>query len=244
MATSSSRRFDLVELSLVVLLVAVAGWIAGRTRSVPPVPPADTAVDVPSEARALADKYGPARNSEHEEEWVIRDFFGTRRDGVFLDVGANDYKTFSNTYYLETALGWSGIAVEPQRQFAAGYAEFRPRTKFLPFFVSDASNQRAKLYVLSRNPLVTSADKSFTSRYGKDTTELEAPTITLDDLLAAEAVKALDFVSMDIELWEPKALAGFDLERFHPALVCIEAQPEVRQQIIDYFVTRHYTIAA
>src|SRR6478752_6737357 len=159
MAMTSSRRVDLLELSLIVLLVAAAAWIAGRTRSAPPVPPTDTVEDLPGEAQALADKYGPARNSEHEEEWVIRDFFGARRDGVFLDVGANHYKTFSNTYYLETVLGWSGIAVEPQRQFEAGYAEFRPRTRFRPFFVSDASNQRAKLYVQSRNPFVTSADK-------------------------------------------------------------------------------------
>ena len=106
----------------------------------------------------------------------------------------------------------------------------------VPFFVSDESNQQAKLYVQSRNPFVTSADKAFNCplRQGRPRS-LTAPTITLDDLLASEHVTALDFVTMDIELWEPKALAGFDLERFQPALVCVEAHPEVRQQILDYF---------
>jgi hypothetical protein len=47
---------------------------------------------------------------------------------------------------------------------------------------------------------------------------------------------------MDIELWEPKALAGFDIERFRPALVCVEAHPEVRQSLLDYFATHHYTV--
>jgi hypothetical protein len=47
---------------------------------------------------------------------------------------------------------------------------------------------------------------------------------------------------MDIELWEPKALAGFDVERFRPALVCIEANAEVRQQIIDYFTRHDYAV--
>jgi hypothetical protein len=55
-------------------------------------------------------KYGPDRQSQRHEEWLIHDFFGDSRDGVFVDVGANDYRRYSNTWYLETALGWSGIA--------------------------------------------------------------------------------------------------------------------------------------
>jgi FkbM family methyltransferase len=35
------------------------------------------------------------------------------RKGVFVDVGARDGTIISNTLYLERALGWSGIAVEP-----------------------------------------------------------------------------------------------------------------------------------
>jgi hypothetical protein len=49
---------------------------------------------------------------------------------------------------------------------------------------------------------------------------------------------------MDIELAEPKALAGFDVVRFAPELVCIEAHPDVRQRIIDYFHEHGYVIVA
>ena len=64
----------------------------------------------------------------------------------------------------------------------------------------------------------------------------------MNDLLDSEHVTTLDFLSMDIELGEPKALAGFDVDRFRPAFVCIEAHPEVRQQILDYFATHHYAV--
>ena len=68
------------------------------------------------------------------------------------------------------------------------------------------------------------------------------PTITLNDLLGTEKVQHIDFVSMDIETWEPKALSGFDIERFKPQLVCIEAHEQVRQQILDYFARHRYVI--
>ena len=68
------------------------------------------------------------------------------------------------------------------------------------------------------------------------------PTITLTDLLDSEKVQRVDYMSIDIELWEPKALAGFDIERFQPRLICIEAHEQVRQQILDYFTRHHYML--
>jgi FkbM family methyltransferase len=194
------------------------------------------------EADALKKAYGPSRNSYAVEEWAIRDFFRDKRDGVFVDVGANHYKIASNTYYLETALHWSGAAVEPLKQFEADYKRYRPRTRFRSFFVGDASNEAAKLYVLDKNTLVSSADQQFTAEQGKAPHAVEVPTITMNDLLDAEGVKTFDFLSLDVELWEPKALAGFDIDRFKPQLVCIEAHPQVRPQILDYFARHGYIL--
>lgn len=39
-------------------------------------------------------------------------FFRGKKDGFFIDIGANDGKTFSNTFIFEN-LGWKGICVEP-----------------------------------------------------------------------------------------------------------------------------------
>jgi FkbM family methyltransferase len=45
-----------------------------------------------------------------EEKWILEAVGNT--PGNFLDIGAYDGKTFSNTYRL-VELGWSGICVEP-----------------------------------------------------------------------------------------------------------------------------------
>ena len=234
----NARRFTFVQVVLAGALCAgVAGWVGYSRAKLAPRP-----IEVHPESQALKDKYGPHRNSYSEEEWCIRDFFNDRKDGFFVDVGANDYKVTSNTYYLDTVLNWKGLAVEPQRQFEADYVKYRPRTKFLSFFVSDESNQLARMYVLKKNTLLASGNEGFTEQLGEKAKAIEVPTITMNDLLDSEGVKTFDFLSMDIETWEPKALAGFDIERFRPALVCIEAHPQVRQQILDYFASHHYRV--
>jgi FkbM family methyltransferase len=186
-------------------------------------------------------RLGQPRYSSHDEELFVRDFFADRRDGVFVDVGASHYKDRSNTYYLESVLGWSGLAIDPLVEFADGYREHRPKTLFFPMFVSDKSDQRATLYV-GNNSLFSSAERTFTDSFTNVQRTLEASTITLDDLLASQGIDRVDFVSMDIELHEPQALAGFTLQKYRPALVCIEAHPEVRQQILDYFAARGYVV--
>ena len=197
-----------------------------------------------TELSSFKEKYGPDHFSEREEEWLIRDFFADRRAGVFVDVGANHYKVASKTYYLESKLGWSGLAIEPQREFAAEYAAYRPRTKFLPFFVSDESNHTARLYLRGKKDQVASSNEAFVRSFGGAAEVREVPTMTLDDILESEGVHAIDLLSIDIELHEPQALRGFHIERYRPALVCIEGLLPVRQQILDYFTAHGYVLVA
>jgi FkbM family methyltransferase len=195
-----------------------------------------------TELAAFRQKYGPDHYSEREEEWLIRDYFQDRRGGVFVDVGANHYRVASKTYYLESKLGWSGVAIEPQREFADEYRTYRPRTRFLPFFVSDQSNHTARLYLRRRKDQVASSNEAFVKSFGTPAEVRDVPTMTLDDILDSEKIEKIDFLSMDIELHEPQALAGFHIERFKPSLVCIEGLLPVRQQILDYFASHGYVV--
>ena len=190
--------------------------------------------------------YGPTHWSNGREEWIVRDFFQDRRGGVFVDVGAADAREGSNTYYLEAHLGWSGIAVDAVAENGLSFLTHRPMTQFFPFFVGDHSDDQAVIFVANnRNTQSSSATRDHALRYssGDGVTARSVPTITLNDLLVESNVTHMDFLSMDIELSEPMALAGFDLAKYRPALVTIEeAVPQVRQEVIDYFIERGYTV--
>lgn len=191
--------------------------------------------------RELEQRYGPGKSSRGDEEWIIRDHFRDRRDGVFLDVGANHYQEDSNTYFLETSLGWSGVAIDAIEEFGADYATHRPRTRFVAMFASDVADTTVQFFVADNHP-VSSSDPEFIKRYGTKGTARQVPTTTLNEVLGQARIEKIDLLSMDIELAEPKALAGFDIARFRPELVCIEAHPEVRQQILDYFARHGYVL--
>jgi FkbM family methyltransferase len=221
-------RLDALEALLLAAFAALVTWVGARHY-----------YSVPPEGRAFRSVYGRSVNSQYDEELFIKDFFNGRRGGFFVDVGANDYKQYNNTYYLETVLGWSGIAIDALPEFAGGYAQHRPRTRFFSFFVADTSDQRARFWVQAGDHLLSSAERDVA---GAGSTAREVPTITLDDLLARSGAQKVDFVSMDIELAEVKALAGFDVGRWRPDLVCIEAHLPVRQAILDYFARHSYVV--
>src|SRR5262249_40366224 len=146
--------------------------------------------------------------SQHAEELIIRHFFDDQRGGVFLDVGCWDWKEGSTTLYLEEKLGWSGIGVDAQPKVRQGYEQHRPHTKFQNYIVTDRSGGTGKLFVGGQ---VSSINERHVEQFGAawdQTDPIEVPTITLNDLLAQNGLQHLDFLSMDIEGAEPKALAG------------------------------------
>jgi FkbM family methyltransferase len=240
MPRSSTRRglstFEII--ALVAVTVAVTFVAATTLRDRQMARHYYFAAPALEEFEPFIAKYaGQPRHARNIEDWIIRDHFQDKREGIFLDVGSNHYRDESNTYYLETGLGWSGIAVDAIEEFRADYEAHRPRTRFVAMFASDAADSSVQFFVAD-NHLVSSSNPEFVQKHKAQSTARTVPTTTLNVLLDQAGVTKLDLLSMDIELAEPKALAGFDIDRFRPELVCIEGHSAVRQQILDYF-TRH-----
>lgn len=179
--------------------------------------------------------------SQHDEELIIRQFFNDERGGVFLDVGCWDWKEGSTTLYLEERLGWSGLAVDAQSQVREGYEKHRPRTRFFNYIVTDQAGGLGQLYVADQISSINPDHvEQFPGAQWYRAEPLDVPTITLDALLTRSGVQRIDFLSMDIEGAEPKALAGFDIQKYKPRLVVIESSPQVQQAILAYFTAHGY----
>lgn len=66
-------------------------------------------------------KYFPNSNSEAGQESFVLNMLDEKRDGWYLEIGAFESKKTSNTWLLESAYGWKGVAIEIVPEHAADY---------------------------------------------------------------------------------------------------------------------------
>jgi FkbM family methyltransferase len=178
--------------------------------------------------------------SQHNEELIIRDFFQDRRDGVFLDVGCAWPVKYSNTYFLEHELGWSGIGIDALPEYAEEWKRERPRSRFFNFLVTDHVAASEAFYRSDVPGISAVKPREVYSRKRVKSTEIEVPSITITKLLDDQGVKHVDLVSLDIEGAELQALNGFDIDRFRPGLVCVEWFHAGRDKLMAYFTAHGY----
>lgn len=235
------RSIAVATVSAVAALVVGSWWSGAGSRSSAGILPTWTA---PFDE--ISGAYGPSLYSQQHEETLIRAFFQDRKNGFFLDVGASDYQFNSTTYYLEEQLGWGGIAVDALEEFREGYERFRKRTQFFAFFVTNQAGAPKDFFRYERDTRISSGSLEHLrglarvkDRYIKT---IKVPSVTLDQLLRAQGVEKVDFVSLDIEGFEPEALEGFDIERYRPDLLCVEMQSYTRDRILSYFTSHRYEV--
>jgi hypothetical protein len=231
---SRRRRLDWFEMILLGLVACCAAAIAYHWLRLDP--------EVLSEFQS---RYGNPIASHGPEEWFIRDFFKDARNGVFVDVGAGPASYGSNTFFLETRLGWTGVAIDAQAEYESEYRTLRPNTRFVSAFIDDADGKPSELWILPRHPESSSRYKAWSNLYAgwfeKPVRHVYTST-TLNTLLHRYSITRVDYLNVDIELGEPQALAGFDIDTFRPSLASVEAFPPMRQAILDYFAAHRYVL--
>jgi len=175
--------------------------------------------------------------SQSGEDCLLWQFFGERKSGFYVDVGAFDGVLFSNTLSFEEQ-GWSGICVEPLATFYNLCRQARPNSTCLNLAcVADKNVQTVRLYTErlglfsgTQGHRVADVQSAYQvqglSFTGFDQTVV--PALTLDAILYEYAVpgQEIDFVSIDVEGTELDVLRGFDLARFCPRVVVVEANSD------------------
>ena len=166
--------------------------------------------------------------------------------GFFVEIGANDGITQSNTYYLEKVRRWTGILIEP---IPSLYNEARKQRNMVTIFNCacvpfDFSNSHIEITDLGLMSFVESALKK-PDEIKKHTEEgefharraarkLQVPVKTLTEILESCQVEQIHFFSLDVEGFEADVLRGLDLQRYRPDYLLIEARyREEVEKILD-----------
>src|SRR6185312_3813654 len=128
------------------------------------------------------------------EKQLIWEFFGRKRDGFFVEVGANDPHSGSQTWLLEQN-GWRGILIEPQAALCEKLRQERKKSKVFQVACSDEDGE-AMLHIGSHSGVSTlekQKDSHGTQFVGTESVKVT----TLDKILDEVGEIKIDFVSMD-----------------------------------------------
>jgi FkbM family methyltransferase len=159
--------------------------------------------------------------SEPVEKELVWEFFNRKREGCFVEVGANDPVAGSQTWLLEQN-GWRGVLVEPQAQLCEKLRSARPRSQVFQVACSAPGNEG------DADLILTEHDGNATLRPQRDSHGIKHTGVervrltTLNAVLQTAGAQRIDFLSLDVEGHELEVMRGFDFEKYRPSLILIE----------------------
>ena len=145
--------------------------------------------------------------------------------GCYVDVGAFDPEidSISWSYYER---GWRGVVIEPVPAHSAALRRRRPRDVTIDA-AAGSSSGTATLFVAGQTANST-LERDIAGRIaatGVEFSEVAVRVEPLDDLLEEAGLddRTIHFCTIDVEGSEAEVLAGFDLTRWRPWILVIEA---------------------
>jgi len=183
--------------------------------------------------------------AEFRQDLFVLSELGFKKGGYFVEFGATNGVSTSNTHLLETRFGWRGILAEPAKRW---HKELRANRSceidtscvwshsnwVLPF-KEDQIGERSTLQSFSTLD-------SKTTR-GNSSKLYDVPTISLEDLLVKhDAPSAIDYLSIDTEGSEYEILSNFDFSKFQfRVITCEHNYTQSRERIHDLLTRNGYT---
>ncbi len=169
-----------------------------------------------------------------QDEWIVN-FFNSKREGFFLDIGAHNGIDINNTFFLEKELGWNGICVEADPKIFQSLTKNR-KCECINIAVSDIEGE------------INFISDGFSSRESNSAESILIKTQTLKNILnSCQSPKVIDYMSLDIEGMELKALRGFPFDEYQILTMTVEhnlytGKLEYKKEIQDFLLSRGYSI--
>ena len=183
--------------------------------------------------------------SENQNDFWVLDKKHYAKTGYFVDIGAGDGVTGSNTYTLEKFYNWQGLCVDPNPSFLKSLCGSRD------VLISDLAVWNVSGDVLDFSYLSQDRKEFFgwnfragvTDKINKTSVNFDKHkvfSITLNDLLNLySAPNKIDYISIDAEGSETNILEAFDFTKYDVDLFTIEYNDAVNRSIVHNIMTNN-----
>lgn len=169
-----------------------------------------------------------------QDLWVL-ETLKNKKNGFFLDIGAYDGLKYSNSYLLEKNFNWNGLMVEAH---PCNYNSLKNNRKSImaPYAISDTNET-----LLFENECGTGSKIT-------DANGITVEAITFEKLFEIYDVpEIIDYMSLDIEGYEYKALTKFPFSKYKCRTITVEhnlylGDSENKKKINEILINNGYTL--
>lgn len=174
-------------------------------------------------------------------EQKLEKLFNGKRFGKFIELGANDGITQSNTKHLEEKFQWHGILIEPSIPAFNKLKQTRHNNILInACVVSNDYKENTIKGDFNSGSLMSSVNGS---RLNSDNL-VEVPCFTLEYII--EKCNLMDnhfnLISIDTEGYELNVLKGINLKKFMPDYLLIEIYKKDYDEIVKYLDDNNYKL--
>lgn len=162
-----------------------------------------------------------------QDQWLHRAVFRDK-PGVFVELGGYDAVMASNTWFFERCQGWRGLVVEPQRSRHAGFERLRPNATLEKVCVSDVEGEEVDFTTtVGGSGLAGITSESVLSAIERlDSKAVVKHEVmhcaTLATLFRRHGIRHVDYLSLDCEGCELKAVRSIDFKEVTIDVMTIE----------------------
>jgi FkbM family methyltransferase len=164
-----------------------------------------------------------------------------KRNGFYIELGANNGLEQSNTAFFEKHRDWKGILIEPSYAAYEACKVNRPKSICLQY--ACVSNDYAHPFVegdFTSTHLMASVEGA-----RLHSTDLcKVPAITLEAILDTHlgSTTTIDLLSLDTEGYELPILKGLSLDKYRPSYMLIEIYTKDYDEIVSFLKSKRYTL--
>ncbi|PRW33145.1 methyltransferase family [Chlorella sorokiniana] len=166
-------------------------------------------------------------SAEHgEDAWLVHNLFWEKRNGFYLEVGAMDGVSASNTLWLHKAANWTGMLVEADPDLAQALFEQRPESLTVNAAVcSDFKTVHWKGGGKTGG-IVEFMSQKFKEEHHPDLGDIsqlpQVACVPLQYLLGIWGVVEVDFLSIDVGGAELEVLQAADLSQMRVKVILVQ----------------------
>jgi FkbM family methyltransferase len=165
--------------------------------------------------------------------------FNHKKNGFFIELGAFDGITQSNTYFFELNRKWCGLLVEPSKSAYELCCKNRPNSIVINSCCVSHNYKEDTILGDFNSSLMSSVNGQ--RLYSSDLIQVKA--LTLEKILDENHVDVeIDFLSLDTEGYELPILQGLNLDKYRPKYMLIEVYQNDFNNILTYLQSKKYIL--